>query len=346
MSGWGNDVWGMMDEPTSMTPTGYETEEERRRRLQQAELDAQMDDVPDLFAEEEEASDVVQAPQFSGTESPETANVFQQYKDWMARRPNREDTEPSTGRQILAGLAGFLSGIGDPQAGGRVTSGILEGPRRRAMEDWEGEGKAIGEVGKFGQDISETRRKREADVMGYEGTQGRIEAQRSAIEQRREAEDLRHEDRMDALTEDGARRKETGRHNKELEKLADEANRIRAIEAGARKTSAGAYASRVGALNKKGEADGKPLPPHYRQAVMDSIGEMMAEYPDASKWFIRDPRNKSVVVPRPGLKLSPPDAARFRAFLEDAKTRAKKNLGISENEDDVDEYDPLRQELP
>lgn len=335
MGGWGINVFDMMSQD------GTETEEERLRRLRQAELDAPMEDVPDMFSQEEEAPEVVQAPTFRGTESPETADIYQQYRDWMSRRPTREQTDPSTGRQLLASFIGLLGGLSNPEAGGQITAGILEGPRRRAMEDWEGEGKAIGEVGKFGQDIAETRRKREGDVLGYEGVQARVEAQRSAIGQRREAENLRHADRMAGLTEDSEKRKEVGRHNKELERIAGDANAIRRIEAGARVTSANAYASRVGKLEGKNPL----LTPAYRQAVMDSIGEMMVEYPGADEWFTRNPTNPSQIVPKPGLQLSPPDAARFRGFLEDAKVRAKKRLNIQE-EDDVDEYNPLRQELP
>jgi len=352
MGGWGYDTWDLIGGRTAgISPEGGpETEEERRRRIQQAALEAPAEEVQDYsFLEDQPPErEVIQAPTFQGTESPETADVFQQYKDWMGRRPTRESEEykPSTKRTILSGLAGFLSGLGDPSMGGKVTEALLYNKYNRAKEDWTEEGKTLGEVGKFGQDIAETRRKRESDVLGYEGTQGRIEAQRSGIEQRKEAENLRHQDRMANATEDSERRKETIRHNKEVEKIAGEANRIRTIEAGARKTSAEAYAGRVKQLGETGAA-GKPLPPHYRQAVMDALGQMMAEYPDAKDWFVRDPRNKDKVYPKPGLKLSPPDADRFRAFLEDAKVRAKKNLNIQDtSEEDVEDYNPLRQEVP
>ena len=324
-------------------PSGEETEEEKRRRLAMEEASSPVpEDVPDYgsLMEDGGEGEVIQAPRIQGIESPETADVFQQYKDWQSRMPTRESTEPSTKRKIFAGLAGFLGALGSPEAGGRITSGILEGPRRRAMSDWEAEGASLGKVGEFAQNVSETRQKRESDVLGYEGTEKRVEATLEGVKQRRDAEDTRHRDRLAGMTEDSEKRKEVARHNKAVEGIANEANRIREISAGASKTSAEAYA-------KKGVAGGKNplLSPAYRQAVMDAIGQMKAENPDVGKWFIQNPRNPSQIVPRPGIKLSPPDADRFRAFLEDARKRAKENLDI-EDEDGVEDYNPLRQEVP
>jgi hypothetical protein len=301
-----------------------------------------MEDVSDLelFSEEEQGPQVLHAPIITGTEAPETAGLLEQYRDWASRRPSREATDPSTGRKIVAGALGFLGGLVNPAAGGAITSGILEGPRRRAMKDWEEEGKALGTVGEFAQNVSETRRKREGDVLGWEGVQSRVEAQRAAIGQRKEAENLRHQDRMANITEDSNRRKEIERHNKELERIATEMNRIRAIEAKARKTSAEAYSSRVGALNeRKGE---KPNPAHYRAAIRDAISEMLPEYPDFQSYFVRHPSTKEVMV-KPGLRLSPVDAQRFRAFLEDAKERAKRTYNL---DDDVEDLNPFREEIP
>jgi len=350
--GWG-DTFGMLDD-------SGETEDEKRRRLereaQMAVLDMpaeefpedNMEDVADLMMSEDDRVDhdlpVVESPQFIGTDDPRTAEMLRLQEDWMARRPKREDYEPSTKRSILASLAGLAGGLADPKLGGEITTGILEGPRNRANREWAEEGKALGEVSAYAQNVSETRRKREGSLLTHESAQDRVEVQRSALTQRKEAEDLRHRDRMailkDDTASDGARRQETARHNKEVEKIAVESNRIRSIEAAARTTSTNAYKSRVDVLNK---GQDKAYPSHYRQAVMDSLGEMMTEYPDAAKWFTRNPKNPNQVVPRAGLQLSPPDAARFRAFLEDAKARAKKNMGMDE---EVDPYNPLREDIP
>jgi len=339
-------------QPVGISPGGGpETEEERRRRIQQAALDeAPVEDVPEPLPIEEEEPDVIQAPQILGTESPETSDVMSQYKDWMGRRPIQESEEykPSTGRKIASGLLGFLSGLGNPEAGGRVTEALLNDKYNRAKGNWEEEGKALGEVGKFSQGVSETRRKRESGILGFEGTQARVEATRSGIEQRKSAETTRHQDRMANLTSENERAAEVKRHNKELEVISKERNRISGVEAGARTTSANAYASRVENLNERPDAGTGKEPPYNakQQALHDSIGEMLAEYPDAEQWFARSPKDKSKLYLKPGLKLSPVDAQRLRAFLKDAEARSKKKLGSDQGPDPVDDYNPLRMDIP
>lgn len=356
----GFDVWDLIGRLGGET----ETEEERRRRLGLDTLNAPDEvNVEDLIPFEAEPDPRVLAlPEFSGTTAaPETADVLSQYKNWMTSRPRREDYEPGTGRKIAAGLLGFVSGLtGNPAAGAATTAGILEGPRLKAMRQWKEQGEGIGDVAKFAQDVAETRRKRESDIMSFEGVQGRIEAQRSAIQQRTEAENLRHKDRMASLEEDGARRKEVTRHNKALEGLAKESNSIRATEAAARTTSANAYAKHVA---ESGATKEKPLPAYFRQTVMDEIGQMLAEYPDYKKYFKRNPKKPDeFIVTNPdgggffgigGSKtMAPADADRLRAFIEDAKVRAKRTLRIPiEGEvgnvmEPVDEYGPFRSDIP
>lgn len=333
------DLWDLIQRPS-----GLENEEERRRRQESDMLMAQpvAEDVPDLTSFQPEP-EVIQAPRILGTQDQTMQDILQQKREWAGRMPTYDQNKPSTKRQILGGLAGFLTALANPQAGAAVTEGIIRGPYRRKVGEWEREGKAIGEVGALGQDISATQQRRESDILGYEGTQGKIETQRSAIEQRREAENLRHEDRMGQLTADSDKRKETARHNKVIESLAGESNRIRTIEAGARKTSAEAYSRSVDAREKPGA---KPLPPQYRQAVMDAMGEMLAADPYAQQWFTRDPKNKDQIIVKPGLQITEPaDLQRFKTFLERAKARGRRAI-YPEEETDVQEYNPLRQEVP
>lgn len=347
----GFDVWDLLGQG------GYDPNEEERQRMMaeaSAPVSSPADDVAELQLLEgqpqpptEGAGPVINAPQVRGAASPELSAIFRQYQDWMGRRPTRESVKPSTGRRIAAGLAGFLVGLKDPRLGIQLSSGIANQPYDQAMEQWQGEGKALGEVGKFGQDIEETKRKREATATGFEETRQRIDATMKGVEQRRDAENQRHQDRLAGITDDNLRRAEIARHNKALEGLAREANKIRGQEAAARTTTANAYAERVGQLGEDVKQP-KPLPAHYRAAVMDSIGEMLVKYPDYSKYFIRDPRNKSIIMPKPGMNLAPVDAQRLMAFLADAKKNARLNLGMPPEggPNDVEDYNPLRQEVP
>lgn len=63
--------------------------------------------------------------------------------DYVNTQPDRTDYEPSRKRKLGAVLAGFVTGMADPNAGAAVTRGILDKPFDEANEDWERRGVPI-----------------------------------------------------------------------------------------------------------------------------------------------------------------------------------------------------------
>ncbi len=332
---------------------GGETEEERLRRLGMLqELNAPAQPIPEvqaLDAAEPPEPRVLMAPRIVGEESPATG-VLDQYQQWLSERPTREENRPGTGRKIAAGLVGFLAGLSNPQAGYAVTSNILNKKYNEAVEDWQQRGKALGDVGKLAQDISETGRKRASDVMSFMTAEERVEAAKAAIKQREEAEKTRHEDRMASIKSETERASEVKRHNKEMEGLAGQRNAIDKTLAGARTTTANAYAQRVRDLGEgKGRDQKVGSYSDMTEALQDSLQEMEALYPEFKTYFdSKESPSTGIKTFTPKTGLSPADQARQTAMLEDAKKRARKKLeGLWGGLGGVEDVPPgMRSEVP
>lgn len=334
---------------------GGETEEDRLRRLaMQQELNASPEQpIPEVQALDETEPPqprVLMAPRIAGEETQPTAEIMKQYQQWLAERPVRDEYKAGTGRKIAAGLVGFLAGLrGGPETAMRVSHGIADRPYSEAVEDWQMRGKSIGDVGKLAQDVSETGRKRASDVMSFMTSEERVKAANAAITQRENAEKSRHEDRMASIKNESERGAEVKRHNTEMEKIAGQRNTIDRTLAGARTTTANAYAQRVKDL---GEGKGKDQKigsyTDMTEALQDSLQEMEALYPEFKTYF------DSKESPSTGLKTfvpktltNPADQARQTGMLEDAKKRARKKLeGLWGGLGGVEDIPGMRSEVP
>lgn len=261
-----------------------------------------------------------------GMASPE---IMKQYSDWLGQMPARKQYEPSTGRKILAGLVGFLGGLQSPEAGARITEGILDKPYNEAVGDWQLRGKAIGNVGELGQRFAETGRKRASDIMKHTEAGDRIKTAREAIGQRMTAENLRHSDRLAAAKNDAERNAARKEHEQALIKLKQESNSIDRMEAETHKATQQSYSSRVTALNEKDKlGKGEKGVPYKTQqeAQMDSIIELLNEYPKMNKFFARDKDNPLNIYPKPGQDLSPEDMIDYRGFMNLVNKRVQQKL--------------------
>lgn len=265
-------------------------------------------------------------------QEPEEKAPMGDYQDWLGRRPKREDYKPSTGRKILAGLAGFLAGLQNPAAGAAVTRGIAHGKYEGALQDWQEEGKAIGDVAELGQKYAETERKGAANKMTYE-------ASMTGIKQREEAEQLRHIDRKEKAVDDRSKNAEELRHNQELEKIQQEKNRIDAREAGASETRASAYKSRMEDLNKKGS---RVKYTDAEDAFWDSVEELAVEMmPEAEEYIERDSKSGKAIGWKADLNLSPEEVSKFQILKNEAAKKARRkleNLELDDN-DPASSYD-------
>lgn len=94
--------------------------------------------------------------------------VFDRFMELAQNRPRREDYQPSTGRKVLAGIAGGLTGLTSGAAqGAKTVQDITEGPYRRAVEDYQTELEPIKQGVGFEKAFNETARKRLNDRQGY-----------------------------------------------------------------------------------------------------------------------------------------------------------------------------------
>ncbi len=219
----------------------------------------------------------------------------------------------------------------------RTTRGSIEGPRRRAMSDWEDEGEALKDVGTYTTTAAETERKGTADVLRYQGVQDRVAAARESIQQRITAENQRHTDREAAQMTDADKAEETSRHNKEMEAIAQENNRIDAIfgaAATSRAESAAIEAERGPTPTKLGGYS------DLSNAMMDSLKEMMAVYPEMAKYF-KTIGDRDVALQK-GLDLDHQERAALENYLDEAKKRAREKLESLQG-DNVEPF--MRQEV-
>jgi hypothetical protein len=329
-----------------------ETPEERRRRQEQEALQeapAETPDVQELLTPPSPKPEDDVMSRIPPAEGGPTTEILNQYRQWLAERPSRTQYEAGTGRKILAGLVGFLGGLrGGPETAMKLTRSIVDDPYNEAVEDWQGRGKSLGDVGKLAQDISETQRKRSGDIMDFMSADERVKAAREAIKQRADAEDQRHNDRITSAKTEAERAAEVKRHNQEMEGIASTRNRIDQMDAEAHKTTAEAYKSRVGALNT-GAGTEKKIGSYsdMTEALNDSLQEMEAQYPDLEKYFdIKDnpATGMKTYVPKTGL--APVDQQRMEAMLADAQKRARKKLEGVWGLGDVEDVPGLKPEVP
>ena len=331
-------------------PALDEEEEERRRREGMFTPAPGGEEVGAMLAPEAppvegvggvEDFGVIQAPEIRGMGPSPTADVGKQYQDWMSRMPTREETEPSTGRKIAGGIAGFLAGLGGGAGmAERTTSGILEGPRRRAMSDWQDEGAALKDVGTYTTTAAETERKGTADVMRLEGINRRVTAARESIEQRKTAEDQRHSDREAAQRTDQEVADDNRRHDKEMESIAQEGNRIDEIF-GAAATS---RAESAAITAERGPAPSKPSKlgsyTDLDNAIRDLRIKYMSEHQEIMGRYYDE--NGDVMVQTESLDTA--ERNEFNAIEDRIEREAKRVLGSLW--DDVDEFPTRRQEMP
>jgi hypothetical protein len=264
-------------------------------------------------------------------------------EDWLGRRPQRAQYEPSVGRKILAGFAGFLTGLQNPAQGAAVARGIKGNKYQEALEDWRTEGKAIGEVGELGQKMAETERKGAANKMTYDSAM-------EGIKQRRDAEAQRHKDRLSAATTDQEKAAEVVRHNKAQEASAKEQNAIDTRFAGAREKTAEAYAGRMNKLNERGQrVKSSDMDEAFWSSVEELITEMM---PEAESAVIRDPKTQQIIGWAPNLKLENEEmhskafgTNKFQILKDQAMKRARKKLQGLELDEEPGDI-PLDFELP
>jgi len=254
---------------------------------------------------------------------------FDEQDEWRGRRPDRNNPEykASTGRKILAALAGGLVGLTDPKSGMNMIGDVINAKYNAAHGDWTEEGKHLGDVGELLQKGAETKRKYRANDLTFE-------ASMAGIKQRREAEDLRHADRFREDLTDRERLEETNRHNQELEGIAGEENRISQQNANTRGKTADAYVSRTNELNKRGPK--RPGVSAQTDAYLNTADELFLENPDMERYFHRDPKSKLVM----GLKasigddLSPEELLKLQNFIAKAKKKAELSYGFADVDDD------------
>jgi hypothetical protein len=232
----------------------------------------------------------------------------------------------------------------------RITRGIVDDPYNRAVSDWKERGSALGDVGKLAQDVSETGRKRESDIMSFMTAEERVAAANAAIKQREAAEGTRHADRMSSIKNESERAAEVKRHNQEMEKIASARNAIDKSLAASRATTAGAYAQRVKDLGEgKGKSQKVGSYADMNEALQDSLQEMQAKYPDFNKYFDYKESPSSglkTFIPKSGL--APADQIRMEGMLKDAQASARKKLeGLWEpGFEDVEDIPGMRSEVP
>lgn len=94
--------------------------------------------------------------------------VFDKYLEEIQNAPRREDYQLSTGKKILAGIAGaatgFTSGAG---AGAKTIQDITEGPYRNAQRDFKERIEPLEKGVGFERHFSETVRKQQNDQRNY-----------------------------------------------------------------------------------------------------------------------------------------------------------------------------------
>ena len=336
-------------------PSPEEDEEERRRR-ETMFAPALSPEVDQLLAPEPEP-ETIMAPNVVGARDPISSGILDEQQEWLSRRPERPD--PSTGRKILGGVAGFLAGMGGGgAAGAAVNRRIQYGDYNQDVADWKEEGVALSDVGNYAEKVGEEERLRSGDVMDYKTGQDRVSTAYSAIEQRAEAENQRHQDRKAAAKTDAENSTETIRHNKEQEKLAGERDATNKRFAGTSETRAATGTAREKRLSEAGP-QGQDLGsyPQGQQAFRDALMEMMLESPmemaqfwdktgnildppeaTGALWWLEEPQG-----------LNPAEFSEYESFKEEAEKRALERLRMTKNDlGDVDVYSKggRRQEIP
>jgi len=207
--------------------------------------------------------------------------AFEEYSRFLATQPHREDYKLGTGKNILAILAGALTGAssGNPSIGIGVTEKLRDKPYRTAMEEYDNRAQGLGKVAALEEKNQDTQRKYRNDAMDAFTARERNKTAQSEAESRSQA----RLDQLAVLQQNAKTNEEKLKWQKERDKeqLKYEAIRARAtasnaesakINAGANKTRADAY---VKDLDFKHTHPKEP-PAKLNQVVNDIIGQ----YPD------------------------------------------------------------------
>lgn len=121
------------------------------------------------------AQDPVSSPYGGAGDTP----VFDRYLEEIQNAPRREDYQLSTGKKILAGLAGAATGFtSGASAGSRAIQDITEGPYRNAQRDFKERIEPLEKGIGYEKSFAETLRKKQNDQNKFGSNLATIEANR------------------------------------------------------------------------------------------------------------------------------------------------------------------------
>lgn len=292
------------------------------RKQQEEEEEQQPSMLSSLIGDYQQNEDEMQTP------------VFDQYLETLQNAPRREDFQPSTGRKILAGLAGAATGFtSGAAAGSKAVQDITEAPFRNARRDFENELEPLEKGVGFEKAFGETLRKRTADRQGFGAKLARIESDYTKAKGQLEVAKQRA-----ATAQDLARIKEAEnnldaeyqRQKIEIDRMNAGSNRMRA---GAAQTSANARARNADIYAKQGGA----RPRHVsvtEQLTAEAAGgkealdEILEQMPDlASTGVIKLSEDGKLVFPK---DMSEATKSQLTKIWKDKKAeKAKGRLGVT-----------------
>ena len=210
--------------------------------------------------------------------------AFDTYMEHVKSMPSRGDYKPSVGRRILGGLAGFLTGLKDPAMGARVGASIVQAPYEQALEEWKTKGGALQHLAGVEQDIG-------ADELKAGGEYGRLSARMEELNAKKDQINKNY----DVALRNAKNRAEYNgilrARNADLAKLGAEANRVRAIEAGASVTRANAYSQLAGEGSK---LENIPRVNDVYNAEQDVLRNFVSRNPLFQKFWQIDPKTGDV----------------------------------------------------
>lgn len=172
----------------------------------------------------------------------QASEAYQQHE-----MPNEEDYQPSVWRRIAAGVAGGLTGLSNPEAGMKLSTGIVEAPYSKALKRYNVAEQKLGNAAKLEQDQNEMRSKFESDAIRLE------ETAREHDQVNKQRDDTLAQRREEAEQRAAAKDVELEQRNQDLERrknsdqlLSNYRNRM----AGVAERNSGVNAQRAGDYGK------------------------------------------------------------------------------------------------